>query len=475
MAFAVGRQQQYRLVPVRFQAQWWYGGYDLEMAPFNAGIVGLPSQVTTGLDVEHPVYGGGDVVFAARTSAILPYHLYYYSLSLQTVTELTGGAADEENPSLSPDGNYIAFDSSAPAIGNVGSYTVTGSTPVLTATSFTPNRNVFVMSFSGQGTVTLTADGTNSVSPVWTSNTNNNAFGQQLQIFFSSSGRTDPAGNTNNNYQIYYLAVTTEPSGNVLVSTESQGEVATEVGTSDVTHTYNNYEPAVGPLNSYLSVAYVSNRYIINHIDDNPLQLVSSGDGTASDNPLIDQTAVANLSPAIDKEPSNFTTNPASSFELFSSLLFDTTPPTILKYDAGPNNEIVHVEDPVVAPGVSTKFIAPGNQVKFIVRLSDRQTGGNQFYLQIKDPNSKYQDPENLEHKVYSRYGFPFFGRATATLGFELMVPDHPFEEDELTTLFYQNAIEFRSARRLRLAIGTQRYQWRQPEPPDYRRRCRLE
>ena len=108
---------------------------------------------------------------------------------------------------------------------------------------------------------------------------------------------------------------------------------------------------------------------------------------------------------------------------LFESQVLNLDPPTLLRFS---NTEIVHVQpfgsgDPV--NGVPTKTaINPGQQVTLTVRLSDREAGidnGNdsaqfatgprtdatkpQVFIQIKNPNSKYQNTPQLEHKVFAK------------------------------------------------------------------------
>lgn len=94
------------------------------------------------------------------------------------------------------------------------------------------------------------------------------------------------------------------------------------------------------------------------------------------------------------------------------SQVVNLDPPTLLPYSG---NEIVHVAD---SAGRATRYnITPGQQVTFTVRLSSREAGidnvgssadtfglpGAQVFLQIKNPNSKYQDPQGLEHKVFAK------------------------------------------------------------------------
>jgi len=95
---------------------------------------------------------------------------------------------------------------------------------------------------------------------------------------------------------------------------------------------------------------------------------------------------------------------------IFVSQVVNLDPPTLLPYSG---NEIVHIADSV---GNMTRYnITPGQRVTFTVRMSSREAGiddtgavdngptGAQVYLQIKNPNSKYQDAQGLEHKVFAR------------------------------------------------------------------------
>ena len=102
---------------------------------------------------------------------------------------------------------------------------------------------------------------------------------------------------------------------------------------------------------------------------------------------------------------------------IFESQVLNLDPPTLLRFSP---NEILHVQsgsatNPVT--GSPTKFqgLNPGRAVTITARLSDREAGidntgafnggptGAQVYLQIKNPNSKYQDAQALEHKVFAK------------------------------------------------------------------------
>ena len=108
----------------------------------------------------------------------------------------------------------------------------------------------------------------------------------------------------------------------------------------------------------------------------------------------------------------NFTVGGAYAGLLVSQVL-NLDPPTLLRFST---DEVVHVQagantDPV--NGTPNKLAATGGQsVTLTVRLSDREAGianaggpggGPRVYVQIKDPDSKYDDSQNNEHKVFAK------------------------------------------------------------------------
>ena len=111
------------------------------------------------------------------------------------------------------------------------------------------------------------------------------------------------------------------------------------------------------------------------------------------------------------------------------SQVVNLDPPTLLPYSG---TEIVHVAD---SSGNTTRYgITPGQKVTFTARLSSREAGidntgaatfgpaGAQIYLQIKNPNSKYQDAQGLEHKVFAHdYQYRFQANNPNAGNFELL------------------------------------------------------
>jgi len=153
---------------------------------------------------------------------------------------------------------------------------------------------------------------------------------------------------------------------------------------------YDDIYPTWSPFITVFSIAYSSNRTITYNDPAN--------------NGAPSETAVS-----IGRGGSLGTTGTvgASYAGILESQLLNLDPPTLLPYSG---NEVIHVTD---AAGNTTRTgITPGQPVTFTVRLSSREagidyTGGPNgkpnVYIQIKDPDSKYQDSQGMEHKVFAR------------------------------------------------------------------------
>lgn len=89
---------------------------------------------------------------------------------------------------------------------------------------------------------------------------------------------------------------------------------------------------------------------------------------------------------------------------IFESQVLNLDPPTLLPYSG---SEVAHITD---QNGVQSRAnLTGGRPMTITVRLSNRESGvdDNNVYVQIKDPDSKYQDARLMEHKVFthdSRY-----------------------------------------------------------------------
>jgi len=163
--------------------------------------------------------------------------------------------------------------------------------------------------------------------------------------------------------------------------------------TSTGGNVYDDIYPTWSPFLSVFSIAYSSNRTVTYN---NPTTGASS------------ETAIS-VAPG-GKLTGNGTVG-AGYAGILASQVVNLDPPTLLPFSG---TEIVHVAD---AAGNRTRYgITPGQKVTFTARLSSREAGidntgdatgatsrGAQVYIQIKNPNSKYQDSQGLEHKVFAR------------------------------------------------------------------------
>ena len=398
----------------------------------NAGVVIQvdPTSTTTGAiaSVEHPVYAGDAVIFSAILNGQSVYHIFKYTISTKTITQITSGFADEENPSVVTLNNQsvIVFDSNASSAG----YTLNTSnlgyqTEAASAQSATGQRNIFAISSSGTGAVQVTNSTTaSSLEPSLGDVTAAQAagIGEGVHLFFSSN-------RIGGHYNIYDLALTITANGTPAVTgTEASGNTANIILTSDPQATdtsatpapvgnFDNLEPAAPPFTNFNTVLFVSPRYLVNNLDDNP---VSNGalrygatlaplqttdfEGDPADTEMQPtNTAIpgTNGFAAAGTLPANSQTlAPTGSFEVLSSHDADIDPPSLLRFN---DNEIIHITTSDNYQAADVRQPGAGQTIYFFVRLSDRQTGVGPAYLQIKDPNSAFQDPYHNEHKVYTK------------------------------------------------------------------------
>ncbi len=184
--------------------------------------------------------------------------------------------------------------------------------------------------------------------------------------------------------------------------------------TSTAGNVYDDVYPTWSPFITVFSIAYSSNRTVSYNnpaANNAPSETaVSIGQGGS-----LGGTAVVG----------------ANYAGILESQVLNLDPPTLLPYSG---NEIVHVAD---SAGNTTRYgIQPGQTVSFTVRLSDREAGidnGNplgqpgdaggadptkpQVFIQVKDPDSKYQDAQQIEHKVFAK-DFDYYSQVNNTAGF---------------------------------------------------------
>ena len=182
-------------------------------------------------------------------------------------------------------------------------------------------------------------------------------------------------------------SVTPESAANPVVQLNTDDN-AGETGAAG--NAYDDVYPTWSPFISVFSIAYSSNRTVTyaspNASNAQSETAVSVGQGQSLGNGAIVGASYAGI---------------------LESQVLNLDPPTLLPYSG---NEILHIAD---SGGNTTRTgIQPGQPVTVTVRLSSREAGiddtggpngGPNVYLQIKDPDSKYQDAQGREHKVFAQ------------------------------------------------------------------------
>ena len=342
-----------------------------------------------------------DLIVFAATSVTGTYtnhsHIYYLYVSQGGFNpgnpslpgKITDGPADDTDPAYSQDGLAIAFASTASALGTTGQAPSSNPNSSLIGTSgVRANRSLFVIGGGGAfgfGTVLnsgspITLGSQDNFGPAWSS-ARRNAYtnpntGQEYLAFARGGSPTTP-------HDIYYLQVLgSNGVGVEQTIPETAGAPAIKLNTDDSANAYDDIYPSWSAFSSVYSIVYASNRTVTYN---DPVA------GTAS------ETAISIPDGGI---PSTGHLVGAKYTGLLESQVLNLDPPSLLPYSG---NEIVHVAD---RSGSATRVgITPGQPVTVTVRLSDREAGvdDNNVYLQIKDPDSKYQDAQGLEHKVFAK------------------------------------------------------------------------
>ncbi len=196
--------------------------------------------------------------------------------------------------------------------------------------------------------------------------------------------------NTEYYYQltaVYTETVTPETGANPAVQLNTDDNAAQTGPNGNV---YDDIYPTWSPFITVFSIAYSSNR-------------------TVTYNDPANAGAPAERAISVPRGGSLGTTGTvgANYVSILESQLLNLDPPTLLPFSG---NEVIHVTD---SAGNTTRTgITPGQPVTFTVRLSSREagidnTGGPggkpNVYIQIKDPDSKYQDAQGIEHKVFAK------------------------------------------------------------------------
>ena len=344
--------------------------------------------------------GSNDVVFSGKLSGDANFHLFSINTTTLTIFQITNGNADERNPSASPDGRWIAFDSNAaPSVAGTGytggtnptTETVDGNPASAANTNGSGKRNIFISGIYGANPRQFTsryagAADTNNVQPSWSSlraNPFTNAAGTNLYLVWASSRQPDVVGNptayTDGDTHDVYMALTSANSGNTILTelAPTVAQSAKQVTTVDPTYAYDDTYPVWSPVITMNRVAFQSDR-------TGNLNVNNFGEG--------------------------FSATPGKR-DLFLASALDVSAPTLLRYDTNSSTgEIVHInQGTTYNPNVSIRNrdqgLLPGQDVFFTVRADDREAGLKSIYLQFKNPNSYFQAAvqggTSREHKEY--------------------------------------------------------------------------
>lgn len=333
-------------------------------------VINNPQGITfTGLN--HPEYGSisgvnDGIIFAGQKGAGQPYKIFAVDRQNNNVTQITpDGAADDRNPTLSPSANstdpnarVLAFDSNrANAAG-----TATASVRNVWVSTIIPTQlNLTrVTNFSGGSD--------DCVEPAWSTNVvdQQGIVNGQVLLAFATT-RVDPANDGNattigTSHDIYFLkanvAQISGQAGYTVTTPEGGSNTAVKLPTGDPNHTYDDRHPTFPQFINTYRVAYNSDRTYHNGF----------------------------VSP-VDSGPNG------QPNDIFSSTLIDLNAPTLVRYNST-DGTIVNV---------TPRNAQPGQTVTFEVKVADLESGVKDVYLQIKNPNSKYQQGAGAEHKVYTR------------------------------------------------------------------------
>lgn len=307
---------------------------------------------------------------------------------------LTDGSGNDTDPAWSPDGTSIAFASTATAIAGSGQQISPTTAPTRTSGGTVGGqRGIYLLNGGSAAALggpeyttnggRVTAPGNDDFAPAWSANTPNQYFNPNGTLEYLAFAR---GAAQNANHDIYYFRLLDLASGSaapITPETTGGGNDGVKLNTDDNDGQGNNFDdayPTWSPFASVFSIAYQSPRSV-------------TYDALDTNAPL--ETAIS-LPQGTGPVGANYD-------GILESQVLNLDPPTLLRYNG---NQVIRVQD---ANGNETRNIQPSTSgsastVTFTVRLSNREANidDSKVFLQIKDPDSKYQDSQGMEHKIFA-------------------------------------------------------------------------